>query len=253
MLSRIGRLAAPFLLMIGLWEIAGRWSGIRPALLPTPMEVGAALWDLTTSGVLMNDVAWSLRRTLLGLVFGSLLGLLLGTLTGRIAEYGWLFVPALNGLRALPPVAIVPLVVVWVGLGEPAKVFITSWAAFFPIWLNTHVGVASVDRMIIWSARSLGAGPMRMLFAVTFPAALPQVLVGFRLAISATLVCVVVAEMTGAYAGLGFRLYTSYLVFRVDRMLACMAVLAVLGMAGDRLFNVLTSRALPWISLTHDR
>ena len=167
------------------------------------MQVCAALMDLTASGVLLNDVAWSLRRTALGLVCGGALGLLLGTLTGRIAAFGWLFVPTFNGLRALPPVAIVPLVVVWAGLSESAKVFVTSRAAFFPVWLNRHARVSSVDKLIVWAARCLGARRGRLPFSGTFPAALPQILVGFRLAISSTLICVVVAEMTGAYAGLG--------------------------------------------------
>jgi ABC-type nitrate/sulfonate/bicarbonate transport system permease component len=217
------------------------------------MQVAAAFRELTISGPLLNDVAWSLRRTLLGLIFGGTLGLVLGTLTGRIAAWNWLLSPVFNGLRALPPVAIVPLVVVWAGLGEPAKVFVTSWAAFFPVWLNTHAGVASVDRTIIWAARSLGARGSRLLFRVMLPAALQQILVGYRLAISSTLICVVVAEMTGAYAGLGYRLNIAYLVFRVDRMLACMAVLAALGIVGDRLFNLCTSRAFPWVTLAHDK
>lgn len=250
---RLGRLSAPFVFVVLLWAAVTSFPGVRPALLPTPMQVWAALVDLAASGVLLNDVTWSLRRTALGLVCGGALGLLLGTLTGRIAAFGWLFVPTFNGLRALPPVAIVPLVVVWAGLSESAKVFVTSWAAFFPVWLNTHAGVSSVDKLIVWAARSLGARRGRLLFSVTFPAALPQILVGFRLAISSTLICVVVAEMTGAYAGLGYRLNTAYLVFRVDRMLACMIVLAGLGMASDRVFNLLASRAFPWIALTHDK
>lgn len=225
---------------------------MNPALLPTPIEVGTALKDFIVSGSLFGDVYWSLRRALFGLICGGVLGVIVGTITGRIDAFNWLLTPVFNGLRALPPVAIVPLVVVWAGLGEPAKIFITSWAAFFPVWLNTHAGVSSVDKMIIWAARSLGARSDRLLFAVTLPAALPQILVGFRLAISSTLICVIVAEMTGAYAGLGYRLQTSYLVFRVDRMLACMVVLAFIGVAGDRSFCCFASRLFPWIKLTHE-
>jgi ABC-type nitrate/sulfonate/bicarbonate transport system permease component len=252
-LRSIAKVCAPFALLILLWTLAGHFSRINPALLPRPMEVADALNDLLLSGGLIWDVAWSLRRAALGLVCGGALGLLVGTVTGRIGVFNWLLTPVFNGFRALPPVAIVPLVVVWAGLGEPAKVFITSWAAFFPVWLNTHAGVSSVDKMIIWAARSLGARQERLLFAVTFPAALPQVLVGLRLAISSTLICVIVAEMTGAYAGLGYRLQTSYLVLRVDRMLACMVVLAAIGVLSDRLFNLGARRAFPWIALTHDR
>ena len=239
--------------MIILWAIASRYSGINPALLPTPWEVGTALKDFTVSGSLMIDVFWSLRRATLGLICGGALGLLIGSVTGRISAFNWLLSPVFNGLRAIPPVAMVPLVVVWAGLGESAKIFLTSWAAFFPVWLNTHVGVSSVDKVIIWAARSLGAGRKRLLFSVTLPAALPQILIGFRLAISTTIICVIVAEMTGASAGLGYRLQISYLVFRVDRMLACMFVLALIGFGTDRLFNFAAIRLFPWIKLTHER
>jgi len=220
-------------------------------LLPTPWEVGSALKEFIISGSLLWDVLWSLRRATLGLICGGLLGLFAGMITGRINTFNWLLSPIFNGLRSLPPVAIVPLVIVWAGLGEPGKVFITSWAAFFPIWLNTHVGVSSIDKSIIWAARSLGATGRRLLFRVTLPAALPQVLVGFRLAISTTLICVIVSEMTGAYIGLGFRLENSYLVFRVDRMLACLVVLAIIGILADRLFTFVTCRFFPWINLRH--
>jgi NitT/TauT family transport system permease protein len=225
---------------------------VNPALLPTPLEVGAALKEFAITGSLLWDILWSLRRAVFGLICGGTLGLLFGMITGRVNAFDWLLSPVFNGLRALPPVAIVPLVIVWAGLGESGKVFVTSWAAFFPVWLHTHVGVSSIDKSIIWAARSLGAKGRRLLFGVTLPSALPQILVGFRLAISTTLICVIVAEMTGAYVGLGFRLQISYLVFRVDRMLACLVVLAIIGIFADRLFTLISSRFFPWINLRHE-
>lgn len=240
-------------LFITCWTLANNFSKINRALLPTPIEVASALREYATSGELVEDGYWSLRRAILGFIAGGILALIVGTLTGRIYRCGRLLTSIFNGLRALPPVAIVPLVVVWAGLGESAKVFITAWAAFFPIWLNTHAGVSGVDKMVIWVARSLGARGRHLLFEVTFPAALPQILVGLRLAISNTLICVIVAEMTGASAGLGYRLETSYLVFRVDRMLAVMAVLALIGIAADRAFNIVAARMYPWIKLSYDR
>lgn len=248
----VGRTIAPLLLLLGIWMLASSLSGINAALLPSPLEVLKALIELLRSGVLVIDTLWSLGRALAGLLVGGALGLLVGTFTGRTRVLDQLLTPLFNGFRALPPVAIVPLVVVWAGLGESAKVFVTSWAAFFPIWLNTHVGVSSVDKMLVWTAKSLGARGNRFLYKVSIPAALPQILVGFRLAISSVLICVIVAEMTGAYAGLGYRLQSAYLVFRVDRMLACMVVLAMLGVLSDRLFTSATGRAFPWIKLNQE-
>jgi ABC-type nitrate/sulfonate/bicarbonate transport system permease component len=246
------KIFAPLGLVLIVWEIFNRYSGVNPALLPTPSEVGSALRGFYKSGTLFSDIFWSLRRSSLGLVLGGMLGIACGTLTGRITSLNWLFTPLFNGLRALPPVAIVPLVIVWAGLGESSKVFVTSWAAFFPVWLNTHDGVSSVDKGIIWAARSLGAKDGRLLFNVMIPAALPRILVGVRLAISTTLICVIIAEMTGASAGLGFRLQVSYLVFRVDRMLACLVELATIGVCADLLFVRITSWLFPWIHLRKD-
>ncbi|MEI7867985.1 MAG: ABC transporter permease [Candidatus Methylumidiphilus sp.] len=248
----VGQMLAHFIIVVCLWTFICHFSGINAALLPTPEQVGNALVELCRGGILLNDVSWSVRRAGFGLIIGGTTGLLMGLLTGRIKSLNWLFTPVFNGFRAMPPVAIVPLVVVWAGLGEPAKVFITSWAAFFPVWLNTHAGVTSVDKVLIWAARSLGAKGVRLLFAITLPASLPQILIGFRLAISSVLICVIVAEMTGAYVGLGYRLNSAYLVFRVDRMLACLVVLALLGIVSDRLFVKMTNRVFPWIRLTHE-
>ena len=246
------RFLIPFGIVIIVWSGARRVSNISPALFPTPWEVGSAFIEYTRSGDLFGDLCLSLRRAVFGLVCGGALGLFIGTLTGRIRVVNWLLGPVFNGLRAIPPVAIVPLVIVWAGLGEPAKVFITSWAAFLPIWLNTHVGVSSVDKVIIWTARSLGARNEQLLFSVTFPAALSQILVGLRLAISSTLLCVIVAEMTGASAGLGYRLQISYVVFRVDRMLVCLALLSVIGVVADHMFNIIAARLFPWIKLSYE-
>ena len=250
-LLTLGKAAAPIGLVVAVWWVFCQWFKINPALLPSPQDVAHALREYAMTGALFEDLIWSLRRAALGLLCGGALGVIIGTITGRIHTLDWLLSPVFNGLRALPPVAIVPLVVVWAGLGEPAKVFVTTWAAFFPVWLNTHSGVASVDKLTIWSARALGASKARLLYAVTLPAALPQIVVGFRLAISTTLICVIVAEMTGAYAGLGYRLQTSYLVFRVDRMLACLLVLALIGIGSDKLFTATASRIFPWIKLTY--
>lgn len=249
---QIWRTLVPFLLVACAWELISRFSSVNSGLFPPPIQVCKALFDLLGSGLLLSDVLWSLRRAVFGLLLGGTLGLVVGTLTGRIRLLNWLLVPVFNGFRSLPPVAIVPLVVVWAGLGEQAKILITSWAAFFPVWLNTHAGVSSVDKLLIWIARSLGAKKARLQFTVSLPAALPQILVGFRLAISTTLMCVVVAEMTGAYTGIGYRLYSAYLVFRVDRMIAYMVVLSVIGIASDRMFNICMSRLFPWMSLAHE-
>jgi len=248
----IAKTIAPFVFFICMWLVAISFSKINRALLPAPQDVFFALKEFVASRTLIPDISSSLFRAIAGFAIGGSLGLACGSLTARIPFLNWLISPIFNGLRALPPVSIVPLVIVWAGMGESGKIFITSWAAFFPVWLNTHDGITSVDKNIIWAARSLGAKNMHLLFDVILPSAIPRIVIGFRLAVSTTLVCVIVAEMTGATVGLGYRLELAYLVFRVDRMIACLLVLAIIGISADRLFARFSSIIFPWIALRHE-
>ncbi len=238
---------APFVLL--LWESLARSGYLNRALFPGPANVASALWSMLLSGELLADLCATLARVFVGFALGSLLGVAIGTLTARIRVLDLILGPMIQILRPIPPIALVPLAVVWLGLGEVSKATIITWGVFFPVWVNTYIGVSGVDDTVVWAARSLGASHRRVLLKVVLPAALRHVVAGMRVAVAIAFICVVVAEMLGASVGLGFRINTSYLVFRVDRMMVGLLMLGLLGATADWLFMKMVVKVLPWYAL----
>jgi ABC-type nitrate/sulfonate/bicarbonate transport system permease component len=232
-----------------LWGLIVHSGYLNRALFPGPTKVVQAFWDMTLSGDLIADVGATLTRVCVGFVLGSLLGVIIGTLTARMRFLDLILGPIIQVLRPIPPIALVPLAIVWLGLGEVSKATIITWGVFFPVWVNTYTGVSAVDNTVIWAARSLGASRRRVLVKVVLPSALRHVVAGMRVGVAIAFVCVVVAEMLGAYVGLGFRINTSYLVFRVDRMMVGLLTLGLLGATADWLFMKMVVKVLPWYAL----
>ena len=248
---KLASVAARFLpvpLLLILWEMIARCGYLNEALFPAPSAAFHTFLDMLASGELVKDTLVTLARAIAGFLVGSGLGIVAGTLTARIRLVDQSLGQIIQLLRPIPPIAIVPLVVVWLGLGEFSKLTIIAWGVFFPVWVNTYVGVSRVSKELSWAAMSLGASPKRLLFCVVLPAALSHVVAGMRVAVAIALICVVVAEMVGAYIGLGYRINTSYMVFRVDRMIVGLAMLGVLGAILDRLFVRFISKIMPWYS-----
>lgn len=253
---KLASLAARFLpipLLLLVWETIARCGFLNEALFPAPSAVFRTFLDMLASGELIKDTLATLARAIAGFVLGSGFGIVAGTLTARIRLLDQSLGQIIQLLRPIPPIAIVPLVVVWLGLGEFAKLTIIAWGVFFPVWVNTYVGVSEVNKELSWAAMSLGASPKRLLFRVVLPAALSHVIAGMRVAVAIALICVVVAEMVGAYVGLGYRINTAYMVFRVDRMIVGLAMLGILGAICDRLFVCLISKIMPWYSGNNKR
>jgi ABC-type nitrate/sulfonate/bicarbonate transport system permease component len=243
----------PIPAIILLWEIIARGDYLNRALFPGPFDVASAFWKMCLSGELFIDIAATLLRVVSGFILGTFLGILIGILTARIKILNILLGQIIQILRPIPPIALVPLAVVWLGLGEFSKITIITWGVFFPVWVNTYVGVSGMDRTLIWASLSLGANQRRVLFNVILPASFRYVIAGMRVAVAIAFICVVVAEMLGAYAGLGFRINTSYLVFRVDRMMVGLITLGLLGAFADWAFTRLVSKFMPWYSLSSNQ
>lgn len=238
----------PVPLLILAWELLARSGYLNPALFPSPWATLLAAREMVVSGDILLDILATSGRAVAGFLLGSALGILIGTLTARVRGLDESLGQIVQLLRPIPPIAIVPLAVVWLGLGEMSKLAIVAWGVFFPVWVNTYVGVKGIDKAIVWAARSLGADTRRLLLRVVLPAALRHIVAGMRVAVAISLICVVVSEMIGASVGLGFRLNTSYLVFRVDRMLVSLVALGILGFTADRLFVRAVSLLMPWYS-----
>lgn len=235
------------LLFLAAWEATPHvipW--MNRLLFPPPSDVIGTLHELLASGELIENIRVSLGRVMYGFLIATLLGVLAGLLTGRIRILQYLSDPILHGMRSIPAIALVPLSLLWFGIGEPSKVALIAWGAFFPIWLNTYTGVRDVPPVLLRSAMSLGAGRIQAMFLVILPAALPFILVGLRQGIGVALIVLVAAELAGASSGVGYMIATSHQLFRVDIMFIGIATLGFLGYAIDRLFTLLQSYIFPW-------
>ena len=239
---------AGVLAFLALWEIAPRMvPGINTKMFPPPSHVAGVFYDMAVrTGDIWPHVGASLQRALWGFLLGAAAGIAAGVLTGRILVLRHLTDPVLHGLRAIPAIAIVPLAIVWFGLGDLSKVMLIAWGAFFPVWINTFFGVRDIPAVYLRSAATLGAGRWATLTQVALPAALPFVFAGLRHATSVSFVVLVAAELVGAEKGLGFLISFAHLVFRVDIMFVGLIFLGGIGFLADQLFAVLLNRLFPW-------
>ena len=238
---------ASLLAVLALWTLAGATGLINTDLVPTPAMVWDAFVELAEDGTLFADLAVSLRRAAVGFVVGAGLGVACGLLTARVAVIGRALHPLLNILRPIPAIALVPLAIVWFGgIGEPSKYFVIAYTVFLAVWLNTDHGAASVAQTYIRASRSLGAGTLREFFEVVVPAAAPHIVSGLRLGAALAFLSLVAAELSGASAGIGYRIQEARQFLRTDRMFVGLIELGLLGALLDILFLRLARRVVHW-------
>ena len=186
-------------------------------------------------------------RTLAGLVIGVVIGTLVGITTGRIALLRNILVPIINLFRPIPPVAMIPLVIVWVGIGDGSKIASTAFACFFPMFTAAFQGAINLPESFLWAAQSAGISKTAILRRIVFPATLNVALAGLRVSIAMAFVMVFVTELAGASHGIGYQISLMHLNYRIDRMMAALAVLAALASLTDFLIIRLLMFACPWI------
>lgn len=240
----------PIVFTLVLWEIISRSGFVSPALFPPPSKVAVALWGMVTAGTLFSDLRASLWRIVAGLFVGSAVGVFIGLLTGRIKSFANALSPIIQILRPLPPVAIIPLVIVWFGIDDGAKIFSIAFAVFFPVWINTHIGARQIPQAFLWGAKLLTTSSIKIFREVVFPAALPFIIAGIRTGIAVAFIMVFVSELAGASSGLGYRISITHLSYRIDEMIAALIVLGALGAIADQLFVFGTRKLFPWIKFS---
>jgi len=196
---------------------------------------------------MVNDFAYSFLRVAAGFCIGSVVGVGLGLITGRNQRIADLFTPIVQLFRPLPPVAIIPLVIIWLGIGETAKISSISFGVFFPVWLNTHIGSGRIPQQLLWSASTLSRSAKTIFWRVTLPATLPFIVAGLRAGIALAFVMVFVSELAGASVGVGYQISTSYLAYRIDRMMAGLLVLGLSGAFADYGLSAFVNWKYPWL------
>jgi len=233
-------------LFLTLWQGLSISGWVNQTLFPSPLLVLASLAHHAMSGQLWRDLWASGSRVTIGYGLGAAAGILAGVLTGRNRLAGNLLVPVFQMLRPIPPVALVPIVILWFGLSETGKWFLVVWGVFFAVWISAHLGVQRVDPVLLRAAACLGARPSAVLVHVVLPAALPTTFVGLRTAIGISFFTLVAAELAGAFAGIAYRIELSHQNMQTAEMMAGLVALGLLSALADKGFGLLARRLVRW-------
>lgn len=232
--------------LIVIWEILGKSGLFEPIILPAFTDVLAAIWVNAVQGDLFLAIGWSCYRVFMGFGLGMLLAVPLGVAIGwsRVCED--LFNPIVEILRPIPPLAWIPLSIIWLGVGFKSVLFITTLGSFFPILVATIAGVRNVDRRMIEFARTLGASTRQILLKVVIPAAMPQTFVGMRIAVGFSWMVVVAAEMISVKYGLGWLIWKARFSFDTATVMAGMAIIGLLSVLMTKAMIYLEAILFSW-------
>jgi len=249
MTSSLARRVLPWLVPVGaiaVWQLLSQAGWLSTRILPEPLAVAKAFWAMSLTGEMWQHVATSSWRAISGFLVGGSLALALGLLTGSLRWAETLLDSTLQMVRNVPPLALIPLVILWFGIDESAKLFLVSVGVFFPIYLNTFHGIRSVDKGLIEMARSYGLSGFALYRQVILPGALPSILVGVRFSLGFMWVILIVAETISAQAGIGYMTMNAREFLQTDVVLVGILLYALLGKLADVLARGLERWWLPW-------
>ncbi len=248
------------LAVVVIWQIVTGLGWINPIILPSPLAVVAKGWQYLkptvtmadgvgawlNSSELLMDAANSLYRVVMGFLVGAVIALPLGLLMGTSSRIYGLFNPLVQVVRPIPPIAYIPLAILWFGLGNPPAFFLIALGAFFPVLMNTIAGVRHVDGIYLRAARNLGASQFTIFRRVIMPAATPYILSGIRIGIGTAFIVVIVAEMIAVNNGLGYRILEAREYMWSDKIIAGMLTIGLLGLVIDLGMDRLNNHLLKW-------
>jgi NitT/TauT family transport system permease protein len=240
------KVAFSLLCVLGIWQLISTFKFVNPTLFPSPHDVALAAVDLAKSGVLLSDLVVSVSRAAVGFVIGAVLGVVVGLLTSRTHFFHIMLNPLFTILRPIPAIALVPVAIVWFGIGDASKYFVISYTVFLAVWLNTHHGMEHVSTLYIRASRSLGASRLREFATVVVPASAAHIFAGLRFGAALAFLSLVAAELTGASAGIGYRLEEARQYILMDRMFVGLIELGILGALVDTVFVLVGRRLIHW-------
>jgi len=243
---RVVRRATGPLLLLAIWYALSVGGWLPAEVLAGPQTVlssAAALW---ASGELPDAIVISMQRALLGLAIGGSIGTVLAVLSGLTRLGEDLIDSVLQMLRTVPNVALIPLLIIWFGIGEEPKVALIALATAFPLYLNVYAGIRNVDQALVEAGRTLNLSPAAMVIHVVLPGALPNALVGLRYALAVSWLALVFGEQINATAGVGYLMSTAREMFQTDVIVVCLVVYALLGLVVDFVVRALERLLLGW-------
>lgn len=250
-LYRLGLQLGPFVLVLAVWELLSLTGVFDPTLIPAPTTVAVTLWDeLFVTGEMWPSIGVTLYRAVAGLILGSAIGLVLGVFMGQFRWVANLLEPLISFAFPMPKLALLPLLIVLLGIGETSLITMVTLGAFFPMVVNTFAGVGGVNRVLLWNARTLGANRLQLLRTVVIHSALPHILSGVRIAGGVSFLLVVAAEMISANTGLGYLIIFSQRNYRPDIVIAGILATATLGFVIDRIVSRSSDALLSWQDTT---
>jgi sulfonate transport system permease protein len=243
------RQAVPWLvpaLILIVWQILSMAGLIAARVLPAPTEVARAGWEMLTQGTLVKDVAISARRAFVGFLIGGGIGFVLGLINGFFPWGARLLDSTVQMARNIPHLALIPLVILWFGIGETARLFLVAIGVAFPVYINTYHGVRSVDTGLIEMSQTYGLSTWQLFRQVILPGALPSILVGIRYALGIMWLTLIVAETIAATSGIGYVTMNAREFLQTDVLVLGILLYALLGKGADVAARALERRLLAW-------
>jgi NitT/TauT family transport system permease protein/sulfonate transport system permease protein len=232
--------------LLVLWEAVSRAGIVNSIYVPPITKIAGELARLIANGELAKHLGGSALRFFLGFGAATVLGLAVGLAMGYFRAGYLLLEPLIELLRPLPPPAIIPIAILFLGIENQMKIFVITFACFFPIVVNTIQGVAGIDRVLIDTARTFGLTTREILWKIVLPSASPNIVAGMRISLAIALILTVISEMVASNDGIGFFILDTERAFRIADMYAGIFTLMVVGYLINRLFVAVEGRALAW-------
>lgn len=229
-----------------VWEIICSLQIVSPLFLPAPSSIVTTGWDMLLSGEIVKNLVPSLYRIGVGYLIGSVVGIVVGLLLGFSKWADAIGTPIVYSIYPIPKIALLPLFVLWLGIGELSKVTIISLGVFFPVVINTYSGVKNVDPILIKAAVTFGSNHLNVIRKVILPGSLPMIFAGLKLAAGTSLLLLVAAEMIAAQSGIGSMVLHYGNLMITTKLMVGVLVLSLLGLAFNRFLQWLENRLLPW-------
>lgn len=239
------------ILIIALWQVLSAIGFIPERVLPSPLQVFEAGWKLLRSGELLTNVWISFWRALIGFLVGGGIGFALGLANGLSERSERILDSTLQMVRNIPHLALIPLVILWFGIDEVAKIFLVALGVFFPIYINTQHGIRTVDKQLIEMGRTYGMTPAALFWRVILPGALPSIFVGLRYALGIMWLTLIVAETIAASSGIGYMAMQAREFLLVDIVVLSILIYALLGKLADSSARILERLCLSWHPAFH--
>lgn len=242
----LGRRAVAPLALVVIWWVSTSAGWVDRSILPGPNEVADGIVRLWIQQGLLQHLGVSLSRAVTGGTIGIVIGLLLGLIAGLSKLGEELYDSLIQMLRTVPFLALVPLFIVWFGIGEAPKLLLIALATCFPMYLNVYAGVRNVDRKVIEAMKSFGLRGGKLIIEVIIPLAMPSILTGLRFSLGVSVLVLVAAEQINTTTGLGYLLNTAQAYQQVDIILICIAIYSLLGLLADLIVKIFENLLMPW-------